>query len=76
MLKKSVTAIEAEIYRREVSMSPKLKKILNRAGLIAMIAGVVAIVVAGGDAESALDTVGKAASLAGALLVFVRELFN
>jgi hypothetical protein len=56
--------------------SPKVKKWLNRGGLGLMVVGVVAIVVAGGDAQSALDTAGKAASIAGTVMVFVRELLN
>lgn len=57
-------------------MSAKVKKWLNRGGLIAMIVGGVAIVVGGGDTASALDTVGTAVTIAGGVAIFVRELFN
>jgi len=57
-------------------MNPKIKVWLNRGGLIAMIVGAVAIVVGGGDAGSALDTVGTAIAIAGGVMVFVRELLG
>lgn len=57
-------------------MSANVKKILNRGGLVAMIVGVVAIVIGGGDAPGALTTVGEVATIAGAAMVLVRELFN
>lgn len=57
-------------------MGAGLKKILNRGGLALMIVGGVAIVAAGGDVESALDTVGTAVTLAGGVMVFIREIFN
>jgi hypothetical protein len=57
-------------------MSPKVKKWLNRGGLIAMIVGVVAITVGGGDTSAALETAGEAAAIAGTAAVLVRELFN
>lgn len=57
-------------------MNANVKKTLNRGGLIAVIIGIVAIVVAGGDAPAALETAGQAATIAGAVLVFVRELLG
>lgn len=57
-------------------MSANVKKILNRGGLIAMIVGVVAIVVGGGNSQAAIVTIGEVASIAGAAMVLVRELFN
>lgn len=57
-------------------MSAGLKKLLNRGGLIAIIAGVVGIVAGGGDAPAALATAGEVATIAGAALVLVREIFN
>lgn len=57
-------------------MNPTVKKWLNRGGLVAMIVGVVAITVGGGDTSSALETVGEAAAIAGTVAVLVRELFN
>ncbi len=57
-------------------MSAKMKKVLNRGGLIALIVGAVAIVVGGGDAQSALDTAGTAVTIAGTVAVFIRELLN
>lgn len=57
-------------------MSANVKKWLNRGGLIAIVAGVVAIVAGGGDTGAALETAGQVATIAGAALVLVRELFN
>ena len=57
-------------------MSPKVKKWLNRGGLIAMSIGIVAIVVGGGDTLGALETAGEVAAIAGTIAVLVRELFN
>ena len=57
-------------------MSPAIKKALNRGGLIAMIAGVVAIVVGGGDTGSAIDTIGTVATIAGSAAILVREIFD
>ena len=57
-------------------MNANVKKALNRGGLIAMIVGGVAIVIGGGDAGAAIDTVGTAVAIAGMALVFVRELLG
>jgi len=57
-------------------MNPKVKIWLNRGGLIAMIAGAIAIRVGGGDVPAAVETVGTAVALAGGLMVFVRELLG
>jgi hypothetical protein len=56
--------------------NPKLKKWLNRGGLIAIIVGIVAIVIGGGDTSAALETAGEAAAIAGTIAIFVRELLN
>ena len=57
-------------------MNANVKKVLNRGGLIAVIVGIVAIVVAGGDAPAALETAGQAATIAGAVMVLLRELLG
>lgn len=57
-------------------MSAGVKKVLNRGGLVAMIVGVVAITVGGGDTGNAIDVVGQVASIAGTVMVLVREVFN
>ena len=57
-------------------MSATVKKWMNRGGLIAVIAGIVMIVVAGGDTEAALQTAGLVAGIAGSLIIIVREIFN
>lgn len=57
-------------------MSADLKKLLNRGGLIVVIAGVVAITIGGGDASSALETAGQVGAIVGSLLILVREIFN
>jgi len=57
-------------------MSAQVKKILNRGGLVAVIVGVVAIVIGGGDTGAAIETAGTVASIAGAAAILIRELFN
>lgn len=57
-------------------MSANVKKWLNRGGLAAMVVGIVAIVIGGGDTGAALETAGEAAAIAGTVAVFVRELLN
>ena len=57
-------------------MSENVKKWLNRGGLIAMVIGVVAIVVGGGDAGSAIETAGTVAAITGSALVLIREILN
>jgi hypothetical protein len=57
-------------------MSATAKKWINRIGLGAVIAGIVAVAVGGGDTSAALDTASQAATIAGAALVLIRELFN
>ena len=57
-------------------MSAEVKKWVNRGGLIAIIVGVVAIVIGGGDTGAALATAGTVATIAGAVAVLVREIFN
>lgn len=57
-------------------MSADLKKLLNRGGLIVVIAGVVAITIGGGDTSSALETAGQVGAVVGSLLILVREIFN
>lgn len=62
--------------RKEKIMSAGLKKFLNRGGLVAIILGVIGIVAGGGDTSAALSTAGEVATIAGAALVLVREIFN
>jgi len=57
-------------------MSAEVKKWVNRGGLIAIILGVVGIVIGGGDTGAALATAGTVATIAGAVAVLVREIFN
>ena len=57
-------------------MNPNVKKVLNRGGLIAVVAGIVMIVVGGGDAPAALDIAATAATITGAVLVLVREIMG
>ena len=57
-------------------MSGQTKAWVNRGGLIAIIVGVVAIVIGGGDTSVALATAGTVATIAGAVAVLVREIFN
>ena len=57
-------------------MSGNVKMWVNRGGLIAIILGVVAIVIGGGDTSVALATAGTVATIAGAVAVLVREIFN
>lgn len=57
-------------------MSAKLKKLLNRAGLIAVIVGVVATVAGGGNASAVLEYGAMAASIGGTVMIFIRELLN
>lgn len=70
------TAQWQKSFEEDESMSEKTKKIVNRGGLIAMIVGVIAIVAGGGDPGSAIDTAGTAATIAGTVAVFIRELMN
>jgi hypothetical protein len=55
-------------------MSPEVKKWINRGGLIAMVLGIAAVVVAGGDTQAALGIAGSAAGIVGAILVLIREI--
>jgi hypothetical protein len=55
-------------------MSANTKKWINRGGLIAVVLGVVAIVVGGGDTSAALATAGEVATIAGAVMVLIREI--
>lgn len=57
-------------------MNPTVKKWLNRGGLIAIVLGTVGIVAGGGDTGAALQTAGEVATIAGAVMVLVREIFN
>ena len=60
----------------EDEMNPSVKKWLNRSGLVAVIAGIVLIVVGGGDAGAAIDTAGTVAAIAGSVLVLIREVLG
>ena len=57
-------------------MSSGLKKALNRIGLAGVLVGIVLTVVSGADATPVLEQASTVATLAGALMVLVRELFN
>lgn len=57
-------------------MSAGVKKVLNRGGLIAVLVGIAAIVVGGGDAAAAIDTAGVVIGLVGGIMILVREVFN
>ena len=57
-------------------MNANVKKWLNRGGLVAVIAGIVLIVVGGGDAGAAIDTAATVATIAGSVLVLIREVVN
>jgi len=57
-------------------MNANAKKWINRGGLIAMIVGAIAIVVAGGDMSAAQQTVATVATIAGSVLVLIREVVN
>ena len=57
-------------------MSANTKKWVNRSGLVAMIVGAIAIVVAGGDMSAAQQTVATVATIAGSVLVLIREVIG
>ena len=57
-------------------MNANTKKWLNRGGLIGVIVGVVLIMVGGGDVPAALETAGTAATIAGGVLVLIREVLG
>jgi len=54
-------------------VNANVKKWLNRGGLVAVIAGIVLIVVGGGDAGAAIDTAATVATIAGSVLVLIRR---
>ncbi len=55
-------------------MSADVKKWVNRSGLIAVVIGIVLVVVGGGDTGAAIETAGTVATIAGAVMVLIREL--
>jgi hypothetical protein len=57
-------------------MSGKTKSVINKVGVGAMIIGVVAYLVGGGEADGATQLVGQIGTIAGAVIVFVRELLG
>lgn len=57
-------------------MSAETKKWINRGGLIAVILGIVGIVVGGGDTSAAIETAGTVATIAGAVMVLIREVLS
>lgn len=57
-------------------MNENGKKWINRGGLLAVILGMIAIQVSGGDASAALELAGKISTVSGIALVALRELFN
>jgi uncharacterized membrane protein YeaQ/YmgE (transglycosylase-associated protein family) len=58
------------------SRSWKMKKWINRGGLVAIIAGVIAYAVTGGSVESAGQIVTVTFGLVGAALVLIREVLG
>ncbi len=57
-------------------MNANVKIWLNRGGLAAVLVGVVLTIIGGGDVDAALQTAAIAATLGGAVLVFLRELLG
>lgn len=57
-------------------MNANVKKWLNRGGLIGVVVGIVLIVIGGGDTGAAIETAGTVATIAGAVLVLVREILG
>ena len=57
-------------------MNPKVKKWLNRGGLIGMMICIAAITIGGGDADAAMETAGIVSGLVGVGLGIVRELLG
>ena len=55
-------------------MSANVKKWINRGGLLGVVAGIVLLVIGGGDTGAALETAGLVATIAGAAMVVIREL--
>ena len=54
----------------------EIKKAVNRAGLIAVVVGVVSYIATGGEAGSLGDIVTLTASLAGTALILIREIMG
>lgn len=54
----------------------KTKKWLNRGGLVAMIVGAVLLAVGGGDMSSAMEAATLASTVAGSVLVLIREVMG
>ena len=52
------------------------KKRFNRGGLILIILGSVGVFLGGGELEPAFETAGQVVTLAGALLVLIREIMG
>ena len=59
-----------------VKISANVKRWMNRGGLLGVVAGIVLIVVGGGDTGAAIETAGTVAAIAGAAMVFIRELIG
>ena len=57
-------------------MSETTKKWVNRGGLLAVILGIVLVAIGGGDTGQAVEIAGTVATIAGAALVLLREIFN
>ena len=55
-------------------MSANVKKWINRGGLLGVVAGIVLLVIGGGDTGAALETAGTVATIAGAFMVLIREI--
>jgi hypothetical protein len=57
-------------------MSADAKKWLNRGGLIAVALGIIGIVAGGGDTGAALELGGTVASIAGAIVLIIKEIIQ
>ncbi len=57
-------------------MSGKTKGIVNKVGVGCIVVGVVTYIVGGGTAGEATELVGQIGTIAGAVIVFVRELMG
>jgi len=54
----------------------KLKKILNRGGLIVAAVGVIVVIATGGDAGATIDILDRVATFGGLAMILLREFLN
>jgi len=57
-------------------MNANIKKLINRAGLVAILVGVVAYVATGGSVATATEIVTVAAGVTGTVLILIREILG